>query len=333
MHNVVSNQTSPELAINANFDALRHMELHAQNPATTTGLTWGSWGGFWDGAVIANATTSLTDNATNYVVMNWATGAVSASTSTTDWNDSTGYTRLYEVTTLSGGISAVVDYRSGPSGLHGKWAGGKLASAIDEATPVSVASASSITLNSVAANTVNITGTTTINTLGVVSTGGKRTLIFAAALTLVNSASLILPQATDIKTSPDDVAEFVSTGSNVWTLLSYRPATRPTPSVPSVLTSSSTITPDASLSSKFTLVLGTNATLANPTGMVDGQEFMIRVTQDATGSRTLAYGSKFLWAAADTHTLSTAANAVDMIYCSYFATADKIYARMVKAFA
>jgi len=62
-----------------------------------------------------------------------------------------------------------------------------------------------------------------------------------------------------------------------------------------------------------TVTLGGNRTLANPTGLVAGQSGSIFIVQDGTGSRTLAYGSYWDFAAGVAPTLTTAANAVDRI--------------------
>lgn len=86
------------------------------------------------------------------------------------------------------------------------------------------------------------------------------------------------------------------------------------------LTSGATVNTDASKGNNFRVVLGTNATLANPTGMLGGQTYQWRVKQDATGSRTLAYGSDFKWAGGTAPVLSTAANAEDLISAQFSAT-------------
>jgi hypothetical protein len=79
------------------------------------------------------------------------------------------------------------------------------------------------------------------------------------------------------------------------------------------LTDGATITPAFSDSCNFTVTLGGNRTLANPTGLVAGQSGSIFIVQDATGSRTLAYGSYWDFAAGVAPTLTTTANAVDRI--------------------
>ena len=89
---------------------------------------------------------------------------------------------------------------------------------------------------------------------------------------------------------------------------------------PVALTYASTITPDASQSRTFSCLLTGNVTLANPANLIPGQSITVILTQDATGSRLLsAVGS--LWKfPGGTKTLSTAANAVDVIKGTYDGT-------------
>jgi hypothetical protein len=79
------------------------------------------------------------------------------------------------------------------------------------------------------------------------------------------------------------------------------------------LTDGATITPDFATSNNFVVTLGGNRTLANPSNLVAGQSGVIIINQDGTGSRTLAYGSNFDFGGATAPTLTTAANAQDMI--------------------
>jgi hypothetical protein len=79
------------------------------------------------------------------------------------------------------------------------------------------------------------------------------------------------------------------------------------------LTDGATITPAFTDSCNFTVTLGGNRTLANPTGLVSGQSGSIFIVQDGTGSRTLAYGSAYDFTGGTAPTLSTTANAVDRI--------------------
>jgi hypothetical protein len=91
------------------------------------------------------------------------------------------------------------------------------------------------------------------------------------------------------------------------------------------LTDAATITPDLNASNNFSVSLGGNRTLANPSNITAGQSGSIFITQDGTGSRTLAYGTNFKFVAGTAPTLSTAAASVDRI--DYVvASATKIHA-------
>jgi len=79
------------------------------------------------------------------------------------------------------------------------------------------------------------------------------------------------------------------------------------------LTDGATITANFALSNNFSVTLGGNRTLANPSNLVAGQSGVIYITQDGTGSRTLAYGTNWDFAGGTVPTLSTAANAVDAL--------------------
>lgn len=81
----------------------------------------------------------------------------------------------------------------------------------------------------------------------------------------------------------------------------------------STLTDGATITPNFALANNFTVTLGGNRTLANPSNLTAGQSGSIFIVQDATGSRTLAYGTQYDFIGGTAPTLSTAANSVDRI--------------------
>lgn len=90
------------------------------------------------------------------------------------------------------------------------------------------------------------------------------------------------------------------------------------------LTDGATIAVNALLGNIFTVTLGGNRTLANPSGAVDGQRLTFRIRQDATGSRTLAFDTKFRFGPdLLTITLSTTAAKTDYIGVIYHAADDK----------
>lgn len=79
------------------------------------------------------------------------------------------------------------------------------------------------------------------------------------------------------------------------------------------LTDAASIAWDLSTQQAAKVTLGGNRTLANPTNMVDGGTYVLRVIQDGTGSRTLAYGANYKWPGGTAPTLSTGAGDVDIL--------------------
>jgi hypothetical protein len=96
----------------------------------------------------------------------------------------------------------------------------------------------------------------------------------------------------------------------------------------SALTDGATITPDFSAANNFSVTLAGNRTLANPTGLIAGQSGVITITQDGTGSRTLAYGSYWDFAGGTAPTLSTAAAAQDVLVF-FVTTSTRITCQMI----
>ena len=82
---------------------------------------------------------------------------------------------------------------------------------------------------------------------------------------------------------------------------------------PVALTDGATVAVDLSLGNNFTLTLAGNRTLGAPTNVTAGQSGVIVVTQDGTGSRTLAYNSAYKFAGGTAPTLTTTASAVDVL--------------------
>lgn len=105
-------------------------------------------------------------------------------------------------------------------------------------------------------------------------------------------------QAYDVDTAKTDVVQ------------SYSAAQRGTYVT---LTDAATIATNMSLGNNFQVTLAGNRTLDAPTNVVAGQSGIIRVVQDATGSRTLAYNSVFKFPGGTAPTLTTTANAVDLL--------------------
>lgn len=105
-------------------------------------------------------------------------------------------------------------------------------------------------------------------------------------------------QAYDADTAKTDVAQTFTSGQR---------------GEITALSDGATITPDLADSNNFSVTLGGNRTLANPSNIVAGQSGSFFITQDGTGSRTLAYGSYYDFAGGTAPTLSTTASAIDRI--------------------
>ena len=101
-----------DVRVNENFDAASPAMLYGRRAETTTGLTWGYYGGRYNSTSISNGTVSLTGSTTNYIVAAKSNGAVSVSTSTTNWNNSASYERLYLVVTGASSITSYQDHRN-----------------------------------------------------------------------------------------------------------------------------------------------------------------------------------------------------------------------------
>ena len=94
------------------------------------------------------------------------------------------------------------------------------------------------------------------------------------------------------------------------------------------LTDGATITPDFAAANNFSVTLGGSRTLANPTNLTAGQSGTIVITQDGTGSRTLAYGSYFKFAGGTAPTLTSTSASVDVI-AYYVESSTRITARIL----
>jgi hypothetical protein len=91
------------------------------------------------------------------------------------------------------------------------------------------------------------------------------------------------------------------------------------------LTDATTIAVDATLGNHFRVTVAGNRTLGNPSNPSDGQKLLFEVEQDATGSRTLSYGTKYKFGTDGAPTLSTAANTTDYLGFTYRASDDSFH--------
>jgi|GEM_PF-2108280 len=97
------------------------------------------------------------------------------------------------------------------------------------------------------------------------------------------------------------------------------------------VTDGASIAWDLSTQQAAHVTLAGNRTLANPTNMVAGGSYVIKITQDGTGSRTLAYGTAYKWPGGNAPVLSTAPNAVDII--TFYSDGTSMFGAAQKAFS
>lgn len=95
------------------------------------------------------------------------------------------------------------------------------------------------------------------------------------------------------------------------------------------LTDAATVALDMSTFINGGFTIGGNRTLGNPTNPKVGQSGWIRITQDGTGNRTLAYGSNWEFANGSAPALSTAAGTKDVLFYTVL-SATSILGNLVK---
>lgn len=115
----INASSSPETQMNENFETINHASVYGKRQPVTTGLTWGYYGGRWGGFSVANGTLTLTNTADNYLVVARATGVISTSTATTNWNNPADYARVYKLTVAGSVVTVTEDHRAGKYGVHG----------------------------------------------------------------------------------------------------------------------------------------------------------------------------------------------------------------------
>lgn len=113
---ISASQAGKETTANAFFDAASQAALLGRRASTSSGLTWGYYGGNFtksDGTLVAisNGTLTLAASTTNYVTVLRSTGVVYSATSTTAWDDNSNYLRLYSVVTGGATVTSYTDYR------------------------------------------------------------------------------------------------------------------------------------------------------------------------------------------------------------------------------
>ncbi len=160
-----------------------------------------------------------------------------------------------------------------------------------------------------------ITGNLEIGTAGSLTFEGSTANAFETTLAVTD------PTADRTITLPDETLTVA--GRNV--LQTFSAAQRGSVTA---LTDGATVTADFAAANFFSLTLGGNRTLANPSNIAAGQSGVIVITQDGTGGRTLAFGSYWKFPGGTAPTLTTTAAAVDVL-AWYAESATRITARLI----
>lgn len=120
-------QANKETVISEDLRTLRALATFGPKFETISGLTYhyhGTGDGQWGGFTVADGSQLLGASTTTYMVVAIASGAVSFSTATTNWNDSTNYARCFALTTSASGITTYADHREGSGGAFSVGSGG-----------------------------------------------------------------------------------------------------------------------------------------------------------------------------------------------------------------
>jgi hypothetical protein len=225
---ILESQSRKELTANRGINA----GLTMYGIEKIVGFAVHYFGGRLNGTHLNAGTVTLGASATYYIVAHLSTLAVTAATSTTNWDDDATYGRVAKVVMGASTYTSYEDHRFGAGGIFplsgtsgGSFTGGTLTTALNEAPITTEASGSTVNIGAEDVNTITISGTTTITAFDTIASGAVRRLVFSGILTLThNGTSLILPTAANITTAAGDVATFVSLGSGNWRCVHYERA-------------------------------------------------------------------------------------------------------------
>ncbi|MEO8645508.1 hypothetical protein [Pseudomonas sp.] len=199
--------------------------------------------------------------------------------------------------------------------------GGTLAGPVNDATPQTIASATTTDIGAATSNVVYISGTTTITGLGTIAAGARRTVRFTGSLLLTyNVTSLILPTAASITTAANDTAEFVSLGSGNWLCLRYDPASGKAPAFAydrsNIL---GTVSQSGGIPTGSAMEYVTNA---NGEAWKFACGFMVATQTVTIGGGTVANGNIFRSLLVAIGNLPVTFAAVPKVYCNAFSVAS-----------
>jgi hypothetical protein len=114
------NVANPGPILNDAINVNKHQEVYGEDPTNADPLKYKYLQGRWGGFAISADEENLTDNATNYIVVERSTGTLTVATTNTNWNNLTTYARVARIVLSSGARTDDEDFRAGPGGVHGQ---------------------------------------------------------------------------------------------------------------------------------------------------------------------------------------------------------------------
>jgi hypothetical protein len=282
---VAVGQSQKEATVNQNFTAVAPAALFAQRVFTTTGLTFGFYGGtiLVDGTitVINDATVGpLTANTTNYI---------EASRSGSLFVNTTGFTAgrypLFEVITATSSITTVTDRRTGDFHSFRKRVAGISVTTADVTLSAVQARNNQLTFSGALTASRSIIVPTLVARYTVLNecTGGTAPLLHSLTIKTSGGTGVQLPRGAWVDVECD--------GTNVV-------AVSPAQFTQTLAYAATLGAHDAANGERIIVgVLTGGITIPAPTNPRIGQKLTYSFTQDGTGGRTITWNAVFKKAA------------------------------------
>jgi len=159
-------------------------------------------------------------------------------------------------------------------------------------------------------------------------------IVLSTTVTLEDNAGLTFTATISVSSVPPvSVTDFrYIRASATSTITAAKTFTAPVIAPVVSLTDAVSVAVNMALGNNFALTLAGNRTLEAPTNVTPGQTGHIYLVQDGTGSRTLSFATAYTFVSGTAPTLSTAANAVDLLVYNAQAV-SAISTLVVKAFS
>lgn len=223
------------------------------------------------------------------------------------------------VADVSGALNKAGDTMTGALTLSGA-----PVNSLHAATKAYVDAATGITIP----NASIVGGDGSVLTSVTVGTGlafGSNTLSVSAATTgalggVKVGSGLSVSSGTISVTNPYVAANVLQVSNNLSDVASANIARNNIDRGTTALTDATSIATNAATGNVFIVTIAGSRTLANPTNLQAGARYTWIVHQDASGGRTLSFGSLFKFANGAVPTLSTSANAIDVLSAVYDGT-------------